>query len=293
MRFQRTAALLGLVVLWLALGPWVFLAALGLLFVARVRDWLRPTRRVGGILVAVAAAVTGLVLRDPRRLAAGAARARARSSRPGTSVARRCARPVAAAARPGRRPTGPAPRGPGRSGSRPGSTPRGTASGSARAWPFDGHGRLVGLCGDRHGPMLRVIDPDSMRPLVGPRTCPTGPRATARRRGRSCAAGRRTSTRRTAPSSRPPTGACWSSPPTTPRATRTSPRRRATTCPGRCPADDCLVALRPDGRGGHLVRHAGTGGSARSTPGPAGPRCWTSARTSPTRSPSTATACTS
>ena len=31
MRFQRTAALLGLLVLWLALGPWVFLAALGLL----------------------------------------------------------------------------------------------------------------------------------------------------------------------------------------------------------------------------------------------------------------------
>ena len=25
MRFQRTAALLGLLVLWLALGPWVFL----------------------------------------------------------------------------------------------------------------------------------------------------------------------------------------------------------------------------------------------------------------------------
>ncbi len=31
---------------------------------------------------------------------------------------------------------------------------------------FDSHDRIVALCGDLEGPTLRVLDPDSMRPIV-------------------------------------------------------------------------------------------------------------------------------
>jgi hypothetical protein len=161
MRFQRTAALLALLVLGLALGPWVVLAAVGLLFVPRVRDWLRPNRRVAGVLAAVGLAVTGLVLVVPDGwlpVPPG----------PGSLVTPRYVgrpalpRPVAAPAV-----TAPA--------ASPWAGPLGESPRVDTAWyglgrcgdlDFDGHGRLVGLCGDRHGPVLQVIDPGSLRPLV-------------------------------------------------------------------------------------------------------------------------------
>lgn len=161
MRFQRTAALLALLVLWLALGPWVALAALALLGVARVRDWWRPTRRTVGVLAAVGLAVTGLVLVIPDGWlpvppGPGALVTPGYVGRPAVP------RPVAA-------PAVAAPAG------SPWSGPLGESPRLDTAWyglgrcgtlDLDGHGRLVGLCGDRHGPVLRVIDPDSMRPLV-------------------------------------------------------------------------------------------------------------------------------
>ena len=161
MRFQRTAALLALVVLWLALGPWVVLPALGLLALARVRDWLRPTRRVAGTLVALAAAVTGMVLVIPDGwlpVPPG----------PGTLVTPgyvgRPAMPRPVAAPAVAAPVGSPWAGP------LGESPRVDTAwyglGRCGALDFDGHGRLVGLCGDRHGPVLTVIDPASMRPLV-------------------------------------------------------------------------------------------------------------------------------
>ena len=161
MRFQRTAALLALLVLGLALGPWVALAAVGLLFVPRVRDWLRPTRRVTGVLAAVGLAVTGLVLVVPDGWlpvppGPGSLVTPGYVGRPALP------RPVAAPAV-----TAPA--------ASPWAGPLGESPRVDTAWyglgrcgdlDFDGHGRLVGLCGDRHGPVLQVIDPRSLRPLV-------------------------------------------------------------------------------------------------------------------------------
>jgi len=157
MRLQRTAALLGLLVLWLALGPWVFLAALGLLAVPRVRGWLRPTRRVTGVLAAVAVALTGLVLLVPDGWlpvppGPGALVTPGYVGRPAVP------RPVAAAgaSSPWAGPLGESPR--------VDSAWYGLASCAGIA--FDGHGRLVGVCGSGREPVLQVIDPGSMRPLV-------------------------------------------------------------------------------------------------------------------------------
>ena len=288
MRFQRTAALLGLVVLWLALGPWVFLVALGLLFVARVRDWLRPTRRVGGILVAVAAAVTGLVLVIPDGWlplppGPGALVTPGYVGRPAV------ARPVAAAARRGRR-RGQLPVGRAAGGVAPGRhrvvRPRAVRRpGVRRARPA---GRAVrrpvaGVAG--HRPRLDAVAgrQGAPRPARGRRHRGVGgavrPGVVPRRRGprrrgdhRPARAGRRHRRRRGRP--RPHHGR-------EPRPVRAGAGRRL---PGGAAAGR---ARRPSGS------PAGTGASARSTRGPPGSRCWTSARTSPTRSPSTATACTS
>jgi hypothetical protein len=158
MRFQRTAALLGLLVLWLALGPWVVLAALGLLFLARVRGWLRPTWRVGAALGAAAATVAGLVLVIPDGWlpvppGPGSLVTPGYVGRPAVP------RPVAAPAGAGSPWGGPL-----------GESPRVDTAwyglGRCTALAFDGHGRLVGVCSDRKGPVLQVIDPGSMRPLV-------------------------------------------------------------------------------------------------------------------------------
>src|SRR3954471_1239939 len=46
MRFARTTALVGVALLWWAFGPVVLLPAAGSLYFRRVREWLRPTRRV-------------------------------------------------------------------------------------------------------------------------------------------------------------------------------------------------------------------------------------------------------
>ncbi len=178
MRFQRTVALLVVALAWLTLGPWVLLVALGLLFVPRVRHWLRPTWRVAGILVAAVAALVGLVVVIPdgwlpippgpgRLVTPGYV------GRPATPHPIRMEVPQ-----------------------HPGLAPNGASSMHDDAWAtdtyrwsgplgespdvdtawygleecatlaFDAHGRLVALCGDLHGPTLHVIDPESMRPLV-------------------------------------------------------------------------------------------------------------------------------
>ena len=52
MRFARTAALVGVGLLWWALGPLVLVLAAGSLWFRPVRAWLLPARRVTAIWVA-------------------------------------------------------------------------------------------------------------------------------------------------------------------------------------------------------------------------------------------------
>ncbi|GAB3775779.1 hypothetical protein FB382_004230 [Nocardioides ginsengisegetis] len=178
MRFQRTAALVVALLLYVALGPWVVLAAAGALAVPRVRDWLRPTWRVVAGWAAGVLVVAGLVLVIPDGwlpIPPG----------PGALVTPRyLGRP--AAAHPIRMDV---PQHPGlsRNGTSsmhddawasdtyPWSGPLGESPDVDTAWfglqecatlAFDSHGRLVGLCGDRRGPTLEVIDQGSLHPLA-------------------------------------------------------------------------------------------------------------------------------
>jgi hypothetical protein len=178
MRLQRTLALLGVGILWLALGPFVLPVAAGTLLLPRVRTWLRPTRRVTAIVAAALLTVAGLVVLVPDGwlpVPPG----------PGALVAPRyTGRP--AAVRPLRIdvPQHPHLAPAGASGTNgdawaTGTTPwRGPVGESPRvdsSWfgleecghlAVDSRDRLVGLCEGRHGPKLRVLDPESMNPTA-------------------------------------------------------------------------------------------------------------------------------
>src|SRR6478735_5232335 len=178
MRFQRTLALVGVALLWLALGPWVLPATLATLSVPRVRAWLRPTWRMGATLAAVVLGLVGLVVLVPDGwlpIPPG----------PGALVTPRyVGRP--AFARPIRTemPQDPHLAPDGRSSmhddawatdSYPWGGPLGESPSVDTSWfgleecdslAVDSHDRLVGLCGDLHGPALHVIDPDSMNPVA-------------------------------------------------------------------------------------------------------------------------------
>lgn len=164
MRFQRTLALLGVGLLCLALGPWALVAALGGLFVRRIRDWLRPTRRVVGTVTAVVAGLAGLVVVVPDGWlpvppGPGALVTPAYVGRPAT------ARPI--------RMSVPDPPGLARGGDAVG--PLGESPEVDSAWfgltrcatpALDSGGRLVTVCRDGKAGALVVLDPDTMRPLV-------------------------------------------------------------------------------------------------------------------------------
>jgi hypothetical protein len=186
MRLQRTVALLVLLGCYLALGPLVLLLALGALLVPRVRDWLRPTRRVVAVGMAAAAALAGLVLVVPDGwlpVPPG----------PGALVTPRyVGRP--ALPRPVRLSV---PQHPGlavggaatvlgdgwATGTYAWAGPLGESPDVDTAWygrehcaelAVDGHGRLVALCREGDRPKLHVIDPDTLRPLAG-KDLPAGP----------------------------------------------------------------------------------------------------------------------
>lgn len=144
MRFARTIVLVGVGLLWFGLGPLVLvLAALSLLW-RPARDWLRPTRRVVAIWAAVVVVLAGLAVVVPDGwvpIPPGPGRWATPSyvGRPS----------VAGAAR------GPA-------GESPTVATRSYGVADCHQVEFDGKGRLVLLCGgDR--PVLRVVDPDSLR----------------------------------------------------------------------------------------------------------------------------------
>lgn len=164
MRFQRTLALLGVGLLWLALGPWVLAAALGSLFVRRIRDWIRPTRRVVGIATGVLTGLAGMVVAVPDGWlpvppGPGALVTPAYVGRPAT------ARPIRMSV----------PEPPGLAFGRDAVGPLGESPEVDTAWfgltrcvtpHFDSHRRLVTVCRDGKAGALQVIDPETLRPLV-------------------------------------------------------------------------------------------------------------------------------
>ena len=233
----RAAALAAVFLLWLLLGPWVLLLALASLAIPRVRWWLRPERpwRVAGIAAGAIALLAGLVVvipdawlpipPGPALLVTPSYVGRAAVARPVTGVD--------------------VPQHPHLARNGASSMHNDAWASDAYTWagpdrrPARGRHRVVRRRGVRH-PRVRLARPDR-RPVRRPRGAdPAGARprldaadrhqgparpawpSTARSRGRtSAAAPTSTSTRTTAPSSRPPTAGSWPSRPPTPTATPT------------------------------------------------------------------------
>lgn len=265
MRFQRSLALLGVLLAWLALGPLVAVAVVVAFAVPRSRHWLwdrlRPTRRVVVAWVASVAVLVGLVLVIPDGwlpIPPG----------PGTWVTPAyVGRP--AVARPIRVqvPQHPslAPNGSSAmhddawsSDSYSWAGPLGESPNVDTAWygveecatlAFDSRDRLIALCGDLHGPVLHVIDADSMRP-VATKELPGRPDGQGRMPWATGCAGAAfylddadqavlaTTDRRVLVIG---TSDAEGEPDLTSRA--------SFDLSARIPADDCLVALMPDWRG--------------------------------------------
>jgi hypothetical protein len=182
MRYARTTVLLGVLALWLALGPWVLLAAAAALAVPRVRSWLRPGRRVTLALAAGAAALTALVVLVPDGWlpippGGGALVTPAYLGRPAVAAPLRVDLPRA----PGLTEADPSAwAGP------LGESPRVDSAwfGAESCGPVGvvREDRLVALCTDRRGPLLRVTDPDTLRPLAR-KALPERPDGTGERCG--------------------------------------------------------------------------------------------------------------
>ncbi|WP_395690477.1 hypothetical protein [Nocardioides sp.] len=155
MRFARTAALLGVALLWWAVGPLALVLAAAALCSRRVREWLRPTRRVLGWWVVGVLAVAGVLYVLPDgwvRLppGPGALVTPAYVGRPSILPAGEVAAPL---------------------GDSPQVTTRSYGAPDCRDVGFDPRGRLVTTCGD----VLRLVDPDSLRQLAAkdlPGGCP-------------------------------------------------------------------------------------------------------------------------
>lgn len=144
MRFARTVVLLGVGLLWVGFGPLVLvLAALSLLW-RPAREWLRPTRRVVAIWAGVVVVVAGLAVVVPDGwvpIASGPGR---------WATPSYVGRPSVAG--PERGPVGESPT----------VATKSYGVADCHQIEFEDEGRLVLLCGgDR--PVLRVVDPDSLR----------------------------------------------------------------------------------------------------------------------------------
>ena len=155
MRFARTTALVAVALLWWAFGPVVLLLAAGSLYFRRVREWLRPTRRVLVWWVAAVAAVAGLAYVVPDgwvRIPPGAGALVTPSyvGRPAIVTADQVTAPL---------------------GESPQVTTRSYGTSDCRQVGFDTHGRLVTACDGT----LRLLDPESLRQLATkelPADCP-------------------------------------------------------------------------------------------------------------------------
>ncbi|SDE11869.1 hypothetical protein [Nocardioides lianchengensis] len=182
MRYPRTLALVATAVLYLLLGPVVVLVVALALAVPRSRrrllPWLRPTRRV----VAAWAGAVALVVAVPVLAPDGwfpippGGGSLLTPSYVGRAVSER---PISMTLpqHPGLAPNGrssmhndawasDAYAGPGPTGDSPEVDTAWYGLEECATLAFDEHERLVALCGNRTGPVLHVLDPDTMRPLV-------------------------------------------------------------------------------------------------------------------------------
>jgi hypothetical protein len=174
---------LGLLVAWVAIGPWVLVAAVAALFVPRIRWWVQDRIWISwqraGIAVAVLATITGLIVLVPDGWlpipqSPGLMVVPSYVGRPAAE------RPVQVAA---------IPQNPHLARNGASSMHNDAAASDTYAWAgptglepevdtswfgieecatlaVDTHDRLIALCGDLAGPTLHVIDPDSMNKLA-------------------------------------------------------------------------------------------------------------------------------
>jgi outer membrane protein assembly factor BamB len=161
-RFARTTVLVGVGLLLLALGPIVLLAA-GSLYFRRVRDWLRPTWRVvaGWAVAVVALAGVLVVVPDgwvPIPPGPGALVTPGYVGRPARL------QPVQAAVKANPHLAAASFAGP--LGDSPHVWTRFYGLDGCREVSVDAHGRLVAVCGSDDEPVLRLVDPESLRRLA-------------------------------------------------------------------------------------------------------------------------------
>ncbi|HRD61506.1 MAG TPA: hypothetical protein PL137_11415 [Nocardioides sp.] len=170
-------ALVLLVAGWLAIGPWVFAILLVALLVPATRRRMRPTRWVLGGVVALVAVVVGVVvvLPDGRLPIPPGGGLLVTASYDG-HAARPQPIPLDVPQHPGLAANGSSSmhddawatdsyQGPG---------PLGQDLEVTTAWygleecatlAFDPDGRLVALCGNRSGPVMHILDPETLRPV--------------------------------------------------------------------------------------------------------------------------------
>lgn len=174
---------LGVLIAWVAIGPWVVVAVLAALCVPRVRWWVQDriwiSRERAGIAVAVLAAITGLIVLIPdgwlpipqspglMMTPSYVGRPVTQSPLPMPSVpqnphlARNGANSMHndAAASDTYEWAGP-------TGLQPEVDTSWFGIEECATLAFDSRDRLIALCGDRAGPTMHVIDPDSMNKLA-------------------------------------------------------------------------------------------------------------------------------
>lgn len=150
MRFARTIALVGVGLLWLALGPLVLVLAAASLYFRRVRDWMRPTRRIVASWVVAVFALAGLVIVVPDGWApippgAGVLVSPGYTGRPVSGFDGEPAGPL---------------------GESPQVSTRYYGVDGCRRIAFDSQDRLVSLCGTDDAPVLRLIDRGNLHQLA-------------------------------------------------------------------------------------------------------------------------------
>lgn len=174
--------------LWGAVGPWTILVVTGLLLVPRVRERIpRPqfSRRGSAIAALVAVGVAALVVLLPDGVLPIPGNGGLLVT-PGYEGRQVAAKPLEADLPPqhpwfaefqsGR---------PGPLGDRPEVDTAWYGRESCRSMQFASSGRLVAICEDRKGPVLRVLDPESMR-SVATKRLPEAPETDDPARAEAC-----------------------------------------------------------------------------------------------------------
>jgi hypothetical protein len=170
-------ALVVLLAGWLAIGPWVFAVLLVAVLVPVTRRRMRPNRWLLGGLVTLVAAATAVVLLlpDGRLPIPPGGGLLVTPSYDGHAVE---AQPIVLSVpqHPGLAANGASTmhddgwatdsyQGPGPLGRDPEVTTSWFGLEECATLAFDPDGRLVGLCGDRTGPKMHLLDPETMRPV--------------------------------------------------------------------------------------------------------------------------------